>query len=61
MVFDEFEDDRYLTALDAGYKWAISINTTSDNGQDVSSEEDAWGSWNRAGDVAPHGSDGSAA
>lgn len=42
MVFDEVEGDRYLTVLDDGYAWAISINTGSDEGQGVGSEESGW-------------------
>ena len=45
MVFDEIEGDRYLTVLDAGYEWTITINTGSGEGQNVGSEEDEWGSW----------------
>ena len=42
MVFDEVEGDRYLTVLDAGYIWDISINSGSDTGQGVGSEEVDW-------------------
>jgi hypothetical protein len=45
MVFDEFEDDRYLTALSAGYEWEITINSGSSDGQTVSSEDTDWESW----------------
>lgn len=46
MVFDEFEGDRYLTALDAGADWVIGIQTGSNEGQDVGAEDISWGSWN---------------
>lgn len=42
MVFDEVEGDRYLTVLDDGYAWAISINTGTEEGQGVGSEENGW-------------------
>ena len=42
MVFDEVEGDRYLTVLDTGYAWEISINSNSGDGQDVDSETTGW-------------------
>ena len=42
MVFDEVEGDRYLTALEEGYVWTITINTVSNDGQGVGSEENTW-------------------
>lgn len=45
MIFDEVEDDRYLTSLEEGYEWKITINTTSTGGQGVESEETDWESW----------------
>ena len=42
MVFDEVEGDRYLTVLQEGYEWDITINATSNEGQDVGSEESDW-------------------
>lgn len=47
MVFDEFEDDEYLTRLDSGYEWAISINMQG-GGPDaagVGSEQSSWEDW----------------
>ena len=45
MVFDEVEGDRYLTVLEEGYAWAITINAATDEGQGVGSELNEWGSW----------------
>ena len=45
MVFDEVDGDRYLTVLDEGYVWEISINTSSHTGQSVDSEETSWEDW----------------
>ena len=45
MIFDEVEGDKYLTALEAGYRWTITINAAEENGQGVDSEETEWGSW----------------
>ena len=42
MVFDEVEGDRYLTVLDAGYVWTITINTSTTAGQGVGSERTDW-------------------
>ncbi len=42
MVFDEVEGDRYLTVLDAGYVWTITINTSTTAGQGVGSERTGW-------------------
>ncbi len=40
-----FHDDKYLTSLDEGYEWKITINTSVDGGQGVESEETDWDSW----------------
>ena len=46
MVFDEFEEDKYLTDLPAGYEWTISINITENTeGTGVGSEETDWENW----------------
>ena len=42
MVFDEVESDRYLTVLEEGYQWDITINATTGGGQGVGSEESSW-------------------
>ena len=42
MIFDEVEGDRYLTALDAGYEWKITIQNADAQGQGVGSEETGW-------------------
>ena len=42
MVFDEVEGDRYLTVLEDGFGWTISISTGSNEGQNVGSEEESW-------------------
>ena len=46
MVFEEIEGDDYLTVLDEGYEWTITINTSSGEGSGVGSEDEDWGSWN---------------
>ena len=48
MVFNEFEDDEYLTELTAGYGWVININPVEDtpDSADVGSVDDDWESWN---------------
>ena len=45
MVFDEFENDRYLTELAGGYAYRITINTSSGGGQDVDAETETWENW----------------
>ena len=42
MVFDEVEGDPYLTVLEEGYAWDITINTDGSEGQGVDSEETSW-------------------
>ena len=42
MVFDEVEGDPYLTVLDEGYAWDITLNTDGSEGQGVDSEETGW-------------------
>ncbi len=42
MVFDEVEGDRYLTSLEEGYIWDITINSSETVGQGVGSEETNW-------------------
>ena len=42
MVFNEVEGDPYLTALEEGYEYAITINTSPGGGQGVGSEENSW-------------------
>ena len=43
MVFEEIEGDDYLTDLEAGYEWTITINVTeSTEGTGVGSEEVDW-------------------
>ena len=42
MVFEEVEGDKYLTVLDDGYAWEITINNTTGEGQGVGAEESGW-------------------
>lgn len=42
MVFNEVEDDPLLTTLEENYQWDITINSTSDTGRSVNSEEGSW-------------------
>lgn len=42
MVFDKVEGDRYLTVLDEGYIWDITINNADGSGQGVGSEKVSW-------------------
>ncbi len=42
MVFDEVEGDRYLTMLNEGYAWDITINSVDGSGQGVGSEQGSW-------------------
>ncbi len=42
MVFNTVEGDPYLTALEEGYQWDITINAASGTGQSVDSEEGGW-------------------
>ncbi len=42
MVFNEVEGDPNLTVLTEGYQITITINTTSDTGRGVDSEEGSW-------------------
>ena len=42
MVFDQVEGDRYLTVLDEGYAWDITINNADGSGQEVGSEQVSW-------------------
>ena len=43
MVFDEYDDDKYKTLLEAGYYWTITINTTgSEGGTGVGGESLDW-------------------
>ena len=46
MIFNESEDDRYVTSLEEGYQWDIKINASEVNGQNVDSETSDWDSWN---------------
>ena len=46
LVFNEIEEDKYLTSLEEGYQWDITINATNANGQSVDSEDSDWDSWN---------------
>lgn len=59
MVFDEVEGDRYLTKLEEGYRWDITINAESNTGQGVVSEETGWESRSKFGycfwiSIKPH-------
>ena len=45
VIFNEVEDDKYLTTLDEGSEWKITINTSDNGGQGVESEETDWDSW----------------
>lgn len=47
MEFYEFEDDEYLTALDSGYEWTITVNITegSASGTDVGAYSTDWDTW----------------
>ena len=46
MVFEEFDEDEYLTDLPAGYEWTISINTNGqEQGTGVSSDDMDWDTW----------------
>lgn len=42
MVFNEVENDRYLTVLEEGFQYAITINGTTGVGQGVDSEAGGW-------------------
>ena len=42
MVFNEAEGDRFLTQLEEGYKYEITINATDKSAQNVESEEGSW-------------------
>jgi hypothetical protein len=42
MVFNTVEGDPYLTALEEGYQWDITINDANGTGQGVGSEEGSW-------------------
>ena len=42
MVFNEVEGDPNLAALEEGYKWDITINSETADGQSVDSEESTW-------------------
>jgi hypothetical protein len=44
LIFNEFEEDKYLTELEEGYSWTITINT-SNTGQSVDSEDVDWDKW----------------
>jgi hypothetical protein len=46
LVFNENENDRYLTSLKEGYEWKIEINASNSVGQGVESEDSNWDSWN---------------
>lgn len=47
MYFNEFEEDEYLTALDAGYEWTISLNVseTDPDAAGVGSIDSDWDEW----------------
>ena len=47
MVFNEFEEDEYLTDLAEGYEWTISINVSESaaNAADVGGDDTDWESW----------------
>lgn len=42
MVFNEIDYDEYLTILDDGYAWTITLHTSTGDGQGVGSEETGW-------------------
>ena len=42
MVFNEVEGDQYLTKLDEGYRWDITINAKDGSAQGVGSEQGSW-------------------
>lgn len=42
MVFEEVEGDPYLTTLEEGYIWDITINASENTGQGVGSEKTDW-------------------
>ena len=42
MVFNEVEGDSNLTALEEGYRYDITINSETSDGQNVDSEESTW-------------------
>ena len=44
LIFNEFEDDKYLTKLEEGFRWTITINT-SNVGQTVDTEDVGWEQW----------------
>ncbi len=48
MVFNEFEEDDYLTELSAGYEWFININPVEEtpDSADVGSVNNDWETWN---------------
>ena len=46
MIFEEFEGDDYLTDLEAGYLWTISINVSPDDiSTGVDADETDWDTW----------------
>ena len=46
MVFNEVPGDEYLTVLDAGYAWTISVSVSeATGGTGVGSDETDWESW----------------
>ncbi len=42
MVFNEVEGDSHLTVLEEGYRYDITINGATGDGQSVNSEESSW-------------------
>ena len=47
MRFDEFAEDEYLTRLDPGYEWTITVDVTEEHpdAADVGSTETDWEGW----------------
>ena len=47
MTFDEDDSDEYLTQLDSGYEWTITINVTEGNpdATGVGAQDSDWESW----------------
>ncbi|SEA59893.1 hypothetical protein SAMN05216349_11856 [Oribacterium sp. KHPX15] len=46
MVFNEIEDDRFLSLFEKGYQCEITINSSDSGGKGVESEVTDWDSWN---------------
>ena len=45
MIFNEMEEDDYLTVLEEDYEYKITINPSLHGGESVESEETGWENW----------------